>query len=66
MYYYQSCLRFHTTTDLTPAEVHQIGLSEVARISGEIEKVRAAADLKKLHVLKYKAASLFALRSRSL
>ena len=30
-----------TTTDLTPAEIHQIGLDEVARIHGEIEEVMA-------------------------
>ncbi|MBA3563441.1 MAG: DUF885 domain-containing protein [Gammaproteobacteria bacterium] len=28
-----------TTTDLTPAEIHQIGLDEVARIHGEMRKV---------------------------
>ena len=28
-----------TTTDLSPAQIHQIGLDEVARIHGEIEKV---------------------------
>ena len=28
-----------TTTDLSPDEIHQIGLDEVARIHGEIEKV---------------------------
>ena len=28
-----------TTTDLTPAEIHEIGLKEVARIHGEIEQV---------------------------
>ena len=37
--FYESCLKFHTTTNLSPLEVHQIGLSEVARISGEMEKV---------------------------
>lgn len=32
--------RESTTTQLTPDEIHQIGLSEVARIRGEMEKVR--------------------------
>jgi len=31
--------RTTTTTDKTPAEIHQIGLDEVARIHGEIRKV---------------------------
>jgi uncharacterized protein (DUF885 family) len=30
--YYRWALRFHTTTDLGPDEIHQIGLREVARI----------------------------------
>src|SRR3546814_19154164 len=32
-----------TTTDMTPAEIHQLGLDEVARIHGEIRKVMAEA-----------------------
>jgi uncharacterized protein (DUF885 family) len=31
-----------TTTDLTPEAIHAIGLSEVARIHGEMEKVKSA------------------------
>jgi uncharacterized protein (DUF885 family) len=34
--FYAYQLRQNTTTDLTPAEVHQIGLDEVARISKEM------------------------------
>jgi uncharacterized protein (DUF885 family) len=30
----------HTTTTLTPAEIHQVGLGEVARILGEMDQVR--------------------------
>ncbi|HEY6290813.1 MAG TPA: DUF885 domain-containing protein [Terriglobia bacterium] len=37
---YDFLVRKFTTTDLTPAQVHQIGLDEVARISGEMEAVR--------------------------
>jgi uncharacterized protein (DUF885 family) len=33
--------RNSTTTDLTPAQIHQIGLDEVARIHGEIREVMA-------------------------
>ena len=31
-----------TTTDLTPEQIHQIGLDEVARLHAEMEKVKAA------------------------
>ncbi|WP_243699913.1 DUF885 family protein [Lysobacter sp. N42] len=35
-----------TTTDLTPAQIHEIGLSEVARIHGEIRKIMAETGFK--------------------
>ncbi len=31
--------RYHTTTDLTPNEIHEIGLSEVKRIRGEMDEI---------------------------
>ena len=34
--YYAHALRHHTTTDLTAAQIHQIGLDEVARIQAEM------------------------------
>lgn len=34
--FYQFCLQKHTTTNLTPKEIHQIGLQEVARIQTEM------------------------------
>ena len=37
--YYAWCVRSHTTMDMTPAEVHALGLSEVARISGEMDAI---------------------------
>ena len=41
--YYQQQIREYTTLDLTAEEVHQIGLDEVARITAEMEKVKAEA-----------------------
>lgn len=37
--YYAAQLRHHTTTDKTPEQVHNIGLSEVARIQGEMRGI---------------------------
>lgn len=34
--YYDYLVRFHTTLDVTPEAVHQIGLREVARLEGEM------------------------------
>lgn len=39
--YYQTLVRFHTTLDTSPEEVHQRGLAEVARIRSEMEAVIA-------------------------
>jgi uncharacterized protein (DUF885 family) len=39
--WYAFLARQSTTTDLTPEEIHAIGLSEVARIRGEMDKVIA-------------------------
>ena len=41
--YYDSRIKVMTTTDLTADEIHNIGLSEVARIRAEMEKVAASA-----------------------
>ncbi len=37
--YYSARLKFYTTTDLTADEIHEIGLSEVARIQGEMQEI---------------------------
>ena len=40
--YYALLARGSTTTELTPAQIHEIGLAEVARIRGEMDKVIAS------------------------
>jgi uncharacterized protein (DUF885 family) len=37
--YYQFCIRYHTTLDLTPRQIHEVGLAEVRRIEAEMHKV---------------------------
>ncbi|MFC3715458.1 DUF885 domain-containing protein [Luteimonas soli] len=39
--YYTYLAGYYTTTDLTPAQIHDIGLGEVARIRAEMEKLKA-------------------------
>jgi len=41
--YYRWLVRDHTTTELTPDQIHAIGLSEVARIHGEMQTAMAQA-----------------------
>ena len=38
--YYAQRVAASTTTDLTPQQIHQIGLDEVARIQGEMEAIK--------------------------
>jgi len=39
--WYAHQVRMHTTTSLSPDEIHQVGLDEVRRIRGEMEQVKA-------------------------
>ncbi|MBA3527310.1 MAG: DUF885 domain-containing protein [Pseudomonadota bacterium] len=41
--YYAYLVRDYTTTDMTPEQIHQLGLSEVARIRAEMETVAKTA-----------------------
>ncbi|MBI3885829.1 MAG: DUF885 domain-containing protein [Opitutae bacterium] len=43
---YAYLVRLQTTTDLTPDQIHAIGLREVARIRGEMDKVREQTGFK--------------------
>lgn len=44
--WYAYSAKASTTTDLTPAQIHDIGLAEVARIHGEIRKIMAETGFK--------------------
>ncbi|MDD3803097.1 MAG: DUF885 domain-containing protein [bacterium] len=37
--FYEWCLKYHTTTDMTAAEIHEKGMSEVKRIQSEIMRL---------------------------
>jgi uncharacterized protein (DUF885 family) len=44
--FYDAMLYLQTTTDMTAEQIHALGLSEVARIRGEMEQVKQAAGFK--------------------
>lgn len=44
--YYRYLVRYFTTLDMTPEEVHELGRSEVARIRGEMETIIAEVGFK--------------------
>ncbi len=48
--WYAYCVRLHTSTGLTPQQVHELGLSEVARLRSALERIRTrlghAGDLR--------------------
>ena len=37
--YYQYLIRYFTTTDMTPAEIHELGVLELSRIQAEMEDI---------------------------
>jgi uncharacterized protein (DUF885 family) len=41
--YYQHLIRRHTSLTLTPQQIHQIGLDEIARLEKRLDEARAAA-----------------------
>ena len=41
--WYRHLVEKHTTTRMTPEQIHRVGLDEVARLRGEMERVRAMA-----------------------
>jgi uncharacterized protein (DUF885 family) len=43
--YYAWCVRMHTTTDMTPQQVHELGLAEVARVSTEMDAILKSQGL---------------------
>lgn len=43
--FYAYSVKMHTTTDMTPEQVHQLGLSEVARIEAEMDAILRAEGL---------------------
>lgn len=44
--YYQHQIKLYTTTEMSADEIHQLGLSEVARISTEMEKIKEQVGFK--------------------
>jgi uncharacterized protein (DUF885 family) len=44
--YYRALLKQYTTTDLTPDQIHELGLAQVARIHGEMNEIRGKVGFK--------------------
>src|SRR6185295_4128169 len=57
--WYAAALKLNTTTDLTPAQVHQIGLKEVARIEATQDALARQAGAKDREAYYAERAKLF-------
>lgn len=44
--YYRFLVRYHTTMNVTPEEIHEIGLKQVDEINQELDKVRQSLNFK--------------------
>ena len=44
--YYRYLVKWHTTTDLTPEAIHEIGKKQVAEIYRKLDSIRAATHFK--------------------
>jgi uncharacterized protein (DUF885 family) len=44
--FYEFCLRRETTTNMTANEIHALGIKEVARIQGEMQKIMTQVNFK--------------------
>lgn len=42
--YYQYLIRYFTTTDMTAAQIHELGVSELSRIRAEMQDIISAVD----------------------
>ncbi|HWX65681.1 MAG TPA: DUF885 family protein [Rhodanobacter sp.] len=62
---YRFAIHMQTTTDLSPAQIHQIGLDEVARIEAEMSKIALSLGYKDLSGFRLAVASNPQLRATS-
>ncbi|HEV2679624.1 MAG TPA: DUF885 family protein [Rhodanobacter sp.] len=62
---YRFAIHMQTTTDLSPAQIHQIGLDEVARIEAEMSKIALSLGYKDLSSFRLAVASNPKLRATS-
>ncbi len=51
--FYANCIKYHTSTNMTPQEIHDVGLKEVERIEGEMKKIVAELGHKDMPLDKF-------------